>query len=53
MEALWLSRGKTLKRVYDMKPENELFLGTEGEYFPKFSERDRIISCFFRPCIIV
>lgn len=42
MEALWLSRGKTLKSVYDTKPENELFLGTEGEYFPQFSERDRI-----------
>lgn len=47
MEALWLSRGKTLKRVYDVKSENELFLGIGGEYFPQFSQRDRIRAFAF------
>jgi hypothetical protein len=47
MEALWLSRGKTLKRVYDMTPENELFLGIDGEYFLQFSLRDRTCESAF------
>jgi hypothetical protein len=48
VEALWLSRGKTLKFVHDLKSETELLLEMKGEYFPRLCDRER--TCEFAFC---
>jgi hypothetical protein len=48
-EVRWLSRGRMLKRVYDLKLEINLFLNTKGKSFPQLTDHDRM--CDFAFCV--
>jgi hypothetical protein len=48
-EVRWLSRGRMLKRVYDLKLEINLFLHMKGKSFPQITDRDWM--CNFAFCV--
>jgi hypothetical protein len=43
----WLSRGRMLKCVYDLKLVINLFLGMKGNSFPKFTDHDWVCDFAF------
>jgi hypothetical protein len=48
-EVRWLSRGRMLKRVYDLKLEINLFLGMQGKSFSQLT--DHYWMCDFAFCV--
>jgi hypothetical protein len=48
-EVRWSSRGRMLKRVYDLKLDINLFLDTKGKYFPQLTDHDWM--CDFAFCV--
>jgi hypothetical protein len=48
-EVRWLSRGRMIKHVYDLKLEINLFLHVKGKSFPQLPDHDWM--CDFAFCI--
>jgi hypothetical protein len=43
----WLSRGKVLKRIYNLRKEVQLFMDMEGKPLPEFSDKHWISDFAF------